>query len=388
MDNVAKPMASEWKEFGLALGIDLSSMETIERKNSTRDPSDSQFFAEVFNKWEKNKGRYKPLNWMTIVALLRKDLKKQSLADEIERKFLIEDKGSSDPSREAWHPQVAEELRFSSLPSSLNPPTSISSKAVDPQQDPGVKLPFYHHPSATDNVLISPQVQYQTEDNNEEFTSLPSSINFHSVRHPIDPHFPVNSPSFSVHGPLTNISDPRMIVPVQHQIGRSPVPYEPEHDQMVQIPRGLPHIYTPQMIDGVGSVDSSRSSIPELHYSAATGHPFHQSNPLVNDHNSYPGIYHAPAAMGMYLHSQAQPSYPQPHFQFPQGGMMQKQVDMNQLNVPPSSLSSSSSNPSSPKPPLNVPSTSQEHSSESSYHSASETIKKVKFNNNYVFRER
>ncbi len=189
MEEVAKPLAERWKEFGIAIGIDNSTLDTIEQRNSTCESNDPHCFAEVFKEWEESKRPCKPITWLTIVSVMKYTLQEFAMADDIQERFLNQQneettnnllrRGSDYTSGYSSLPGSVNQIRQSSSLSStiytgkssgLSPPSSLS----DNIRESTTQLQLTTNHSTASNVLPSPDYPYNS--GNKNISSTQSSV--------------------------------------------------------------------------------------------------------------------------------------------------------------------------------------------------------------------
>lgn len=151
LEEVGKPLAAFWKTFGLAVGIERDVLESTERKYSTRDSSNLSFaFAEIFSIWEKKRGEgYKPCTWATIYTILKEELQCFEFANKIEKKFLSHERENADRSDGSGYSSLPNQT-FPGQLNSFSSPNSLSD-ALSLQQDSFV---------TSTNVLPSPEFPF------------------------------------------------------------------------------------------------------------------------------------------------------------------------------------------------------------------------------------
>lgn len=88
MESVATKIPSKWKRVGVALGLNQSQIDAIEKRRLA-DPLDC--FSDVFNYWQQLYTPYQPVSWSTLVTVLRTQyVGEESLADFIQKNFVME----------------------------------------------------------------------------------------------------------------------------------------------------------------------------------------------------------------------------------------------------------------------------------------------------------
>ncbi len=192
LEVVAKPLANKWKEFGIAVGLSLGTLETIERKNSsTREVSNSHHcFMEVFKEWETNKGSCAiPFTWIGVSNVLKYPLREDSIAETIDKTFINQERETSTDRSDG--------SGYSSLPSSLNqmpssnsPPGSLSDAISSRSTDSGSIHPPQSRRAISGNVLPSPDYPYESPP--------PGSVNY------TNPQSHVSVPLWTTGNPMSN----------------------------------------------------------------------------------------------------------------------------------------------------------------------------------------
>ena len=387
---VAKPLADKWKEFGTAVGLSLGTLETIERKNSsTREVLNSHHcFMEVFKEWETNKGSIAvPFTWIGISNILKYPLKEDSIAETIDKTFINQERETSTDRSDG--------SGYSSLPSSLNqmpssnnglsPPNSLSSSR---STDSGSIHPPQSRPTISGNVLPSPDYPYQNPP--------PGSVSYTNQQS----YIPV--PLWTTGNPMSN--------PIVSNVGGlvssselGPAGSSFSLNQVVegsggQIPRGVNSFLPPS--------PSYFAPSPFMTFPSTL-----QSSSIPQSSGSFSSTFLPPPVSGSIAAPYYQPQYLQPHQ--PGGGMFQRpspplqhqyvsQPYSPQVHfTPPGTYSSQPTSITRHLPSENfmyaghplISSTvvegdhsvgtfdvlqkPPEQSSESSYHSATESIRKV-----------
>ena len=86
MEEVASKILAKWRRVGVSLEIDVGVLDSIEKQ---RHGDLNDCFSDVFTYWQNHSTPQSPVNWATIVKVLRSNnVGEKKLSDTIRKKIM------------------------------------------------------------------------------------------------------------------------------------------------------------------------------------------------------------------------------------------------------------------------------------------------------------